>query len=219
MHDLSASALAACQNPAFDRTRWCSLLRAGIAPTPQHCPMYGLYAISKSREHNPILATLQQKGYRVDKVSDAIGASRQWTEDLHQRKPDLLWIVLHQPTTKQGSRADRRQHRKEVDAAEAQSDDGRTCVIEGLSDNSSWQFEMIQDMRTADNWKAAEIALCNLGACGRNGQPTKRKLHVLTNITISLDPHCHCGQDPEKKKTCTTSTTTPWSTLVNSRTA
>ena len=45
MHDLSASALAACHNPAFDRARWCSLLRAGIAPTPQHCPMHGLYAI------------------------------------------------------------------------------------------------------------------------------------------------------------------------------
>ena len=97
----------------------------------------------RSREHHPILATLQQKGYHVDKVSDAMNASRQWTEDLHQRKPDLLWIILHQPTTTHGSRADRRQQRKEVDAAEAQTNGGRICVLEGLSDNSNWQFEMI----------------------------------------------------------------------------
>ena len=67
---------------------------------------------SKPRERGLLLATLQQKGYHDDKVSDVTGANRQWTEDLYQQKPDLLWIALHQPTTKQGSRADRRQQRK-----------------------------------------------------------------------------------------------------------
>ena len=152
----------------------------------------------KPRERGLLLATLQQKGYHDDKVSDVTGVNRQWTEDLYQQKPDLLWIALHQPTTKQGSRADRRQPRKEVVAAEAQTDDDQTCVMEVLSDNSSWQSETAQGMKTAANWNKAEITLCSLGTCRQTGQPTKHRPHVLTNANISSDPQCHCGQDQEQ---------------------
>ncbi len=72
----------------------------------------------KPLELGLLLATLQQKGYHGDKANDVTGLNRQWTEDLYQQKPDLLWIAPHQPTTKQGSRADRRQPRKEVVAAD-----------------------------------------------------------------------------------------------------
>ena len=126
-----------------------------------------------SRERGPRIAILQEKGYHVDKVSDANGVNRQWTEDLHQRRPDLLWIALHQPNTKQGTRTDQRKQRKEVAAAAAQTDDGRMCVLEGLSDNSSWQFNEIQELKAGANWKEVGIALCNLGVRGRKGNPTK----------------------------------------------
>ena len=173
----------------------------------------------KPRELGLLLATLQQKGDHNDKVNDVTGLNRQCTEDLYQQKPDLLWIAPYQPTTKQGSRANRRQPRKEVVAAEAQTDNDRTCVIrvqfqetgeietgtelsgekpckEVLSDNSSCQPETAQDMKTSANWNK-EITLCSLGTCRRTGQPTKHMLHVLTNANISSDPQCHCDQCQE----------------------
>ena len=175
----------------------------------------------KPRELGLLLATLQQKGDHNDKVNDVTGLNRQCTEDLYQQKPDLHWIAPYQPTTKQGSRANRRQPRKEVVAAEAQTDNDRTCVIrvqfqetgeietgtelsgekpckEVLNDNSSCQPETAQDMKTTANWNKAEITLCSLETCRRTGQPTKHRLHVLTNANISSDPQCHCDQYQEQ---------------------
>lgn len=152
----------------------------------------------KPRERNPRLAALQQDGYNVDRISDANGVSRQWTEDLKQRKPKLLWIAIHHPNTKQGSRADRRQQRKEVTAAEIQAAEKRICAIEGISDTCSWQFSIIQEMQKDPIWMRTEISLCNLGICGRNGSPTRRKLHVLTNTCISIDSQCRCGKPPDQ---------------------
>jgi hypothetical protein len=70
--------------------------------------------------------------------------------------------------------------------------------MEVLSDNSSWQSETAQGMKTAASWNKAEITLCSLGTCRQTGQPTKHRPHVLTNANISSDPQCHCGQDQEQ---------------------
>ena len=75
---------------------------------------------------------------------------------------------------------------------------GEKPCKEVLSDNSSCQPETAQDMKTTANWNKAEITLCSLGTCRRTGQPTKHRLHVLTNANISSDPQCHCDQYQEQ---------------------
>ena len=153
---------------------------------------------SKPRDRVLLLATPQQKGYHDDKVSDVTGVNRQLTEDLYQQKPNLLWIAPHQPTTKQGFRAELQQPRKEVVAAEAQTRDDQTCVIRILSDDSSWRSKTAQDMKTAANWHKAEITLCSLTTYRQTGQITKHTPHVLTTANISSYPQCHCSQDQEQ---------------------
>jgi hypothetical protein len=87
-----------------------------------------------------------------------------------------------------------------VVAAEAQTHDDQTCIIRELSDDSSWQSETAQDMKTAANCHKAEITLCSLATYRQTGQTTKHTPHVLTTANISSYPQCHCGQDQEQQE-------------------
>jgi hypothetical protein len=147
----------------------------------------------KPLERGTRVVALQQMGFNVERVSDANAVNARWLEELFRRKPTLLWIALHASCTRQGNRADRRIQRKEIHAARSQNTENRLCVVEAQSRESSWQFIPMDELQADTRWNKTTIPLCSLGISGKNGKPTIRKVHTLTNFTAPIALQCKCG--------------------------